>query len=139
MLIFGSGLSPGYAFNSDEIRSGCAGGITGGSAGLTLSRDGHLWRWQRSRAGAAVEQGPLIGTDVDAAMRLFERARLGEFNLIEYRESGNMTCWVDLSENGAMHGVYWSDRSAAPALAIGLFDKMRELQRNLTSTSSTRQ
>ncbi len=129
-------LSSGVVRASDEMWSGCAGGITGGSAGVTLSPDGRLWNWQRSRAGSDIMQGPLIGTDADAAMRLFEHAKLGGFSSIRYRESGNRTCWVELSENGQTHGVYWSDRSAAPALAIGLFDEMLELHRALMSTSS---
>ncbi len=124
---------------SDEMWSGCTGGITGGSTGVTLSRDGRLWRWQRSRAGSELKQRQLMGTDVDAATRLFDQAKLGGFKAIEYRESGNRTCWVELFENGDLHGVYWADPSMAPALAIGLFDKMHELQRDLMPTSAIRQ
>lgn len=116
---------------ADEIRSGCSGGITGAGAGVVLSRDGRLWTWKRSRANSDFERGPLIGTDAQVAMQLFERAKLGGFKVIQYRLTGNRTCWVELSEDGQTHGVYWSDPSAAPSLAVGLYEALQKLERDL--------
>jgi hypothetical protein len=124
------------AMADDEIRSGCGGGITGGSAGVALSREGHLWNWQRSRADSGPKRGPLVGTHTQAAIQLFERAKLGGFPLIQYRQSGNMTCWVELSEDGNTHGVYWSDPSTAPSLAVDLFDALQKLQRAVKTSGS---
>jgi hypothetical protein len=127
-----SALRSECATAADEIRSGCSGGITGGGAGLVLSRDGQLWNWQRSRANSDLQRGALLGTDAQAALQLFEKARLGGFALIEYRHSGNRTCWVELTQDELTHGVYWTDPGSAPSLAVGLFESLQKLQRDLT-------
>jgi hypothetical protein len=137
MLFFALGCSALHAeraMAADELRTGCSGGITGGGAGLVLTRDGQLWNWQRSRANADLKRGPLLGTDAQAAMQLFEKARLGGFALIQYRHSGNRTCWVELTEDEQTHGVYWTDPGSAPSLALSLFDALQKLQRDLTVT-----
>ena len=132
LVFFGLVLYPQGARATDEMRSGCAGGITGGGAGVALSRDGRVWTWQRGHAHSELKRGPLIGTDADAALRIFERAKLGGFKSIQYRLSSNRTCWVELTDDGGTHGVYWSDPSGAPALAVGLFDALQKLQRDLS-------
>ncbi len=128
------------AMDFDALRSGCGGGVTGGSSGVLLSRDGRLWGWKRDSAGSAIKLGPVIGVDAAAATRLFGQALSEEFKLIRYRQMGSRTCWVQISGLGdsavveaPRHGVYWTDPQNAPALALGLFEALEKLRRDLTA------
>ena len=135
-VLCGAALHSQSAMAADEIRCGCGGGLTGGGSGVVLARDGRLWNWQRARSESDLKRGPLIGTDPQAARQIFDRARLGGFQSIHYQHSGNMTCWVELSEDGQTHGVYWSDPSGAPSLALALSEALKKLQRDLTIKGS---
>lgn len=130
--------SPATVPEAGELRTGCGGGITGGASGLALKRDGQLSSWRRERAGSSRPIRSLaIGTDADAAVRLFERAIAGDFNTLVFREAGNRTCWVELTMNGATHGVYWVEPKRAPALAVELYDGLDAVRRGLSAKSAS--
>ncbi len=131
-------LLPAAVPEAGELRTGCGGGITGGASGLALTRDGHLSNWRHERAGPTRPIRSLaIGTDAEAAVRLFERAIAGGFNTLVFHEAGNRTCWVELTMSGATHGVYWVEPQRAPALAVELHEALDALRRGMSVNSAS--
>ena len=130
-------MPPAIAPETGELRTGCGGGITGGASGLALTRDGQLSSWRREGAGPSRPvRSQVIGTDAEAAARLFERARAGGFNTLVFHKAGNRTCWIELTMSGTTHGVYWVEPECAPTLAVELHDALDEVRRGLSANSS---
>jgi hypothetical protein len=134
-ILLGLVLTPAFAQAADEMRTACSGGFTGGSSGVVLAADGHLWSWSQSSAGAAIERGALLGKDAVTAKRLFAQAASGHFKNLKFHEVGNMTCSIELTVKGAKHEVSWGARQPAPALALSLYDAVQALRDRLAANA----
>jgi hypothetical protein len=108
-----------------QLSATCSGGVTGGGTGVSLARDGALYRWSRRAAGAPPES-TFVRSDPALAAAAFAELDAMRFASIEYSNPSNVTCSLGTSGGGAEHSVSWGIADEkAPTRARALFDRLR--------------
>lgn len=103
---------------AEAVVAGCSGGVTGGGSGVTLTRAGTLYRWERPGATPAAQDSTLVRVDSALAAEVFRRLQAMRFTRIQYRDVGNMSCFVIARTDSVEHEVIWggSDGGVPPAV-----------------------
>jgi uncharacterized protein DUF6174 len=108
-----------------QLSASCGGGITGGSRGVSLARDGALYRWNRPTAGAPAES-TFVRSDPALAAAAFAELDAMRFPSIAYDNPSNVTCSLRARGGGAEHSVSWGIADGkAPTRVRELFDRIR--------------
>lgn len=109
------------------VTAGCAGGISGGSFGVTMRRGGEIVRWHASSRHREPEEFPLQ-SNFELTEKLFDELDAIGVEQIDYQQTGDMTCSLSTGESDATHRVSWPiGDSEAPAKVTALAKKIRAL------------
>ncbi len=110
-----------------SISHGCYGGFTGGGAGVTVRSDGAILRSSRPTYRDPLEES-VVGSDPQAALRLFADLDQIKFADIVYNKVGNMTCSLSLLQGTAAHTVTWEyGDSSVPSLVVEFASRLEQL------------
>jgi hypothetical protein len=109
------------------VTAGCAGGISGGSFGVTLRRGGEIVRWHTASRHEDPEEFPMRSNSELTDEMLGELDAIG-FEKIDYQKKGDMTCSLSSGNGDATHLVSWPiGDSEAPAKVASLAKRIRAL------------
>ena len=103
---------------AQAVVAGCSGGVTGGGSGVTLTRAGALYRWERPSAAPAARDSTLVRVDSALAAEVFRRLEAMRFTRIQYRDVGNMSCFVVARTDSAEHEVVWGGTEGGVPAAV---------------------
>jgi hypothetical protein len=110
-----------------HVTAGCAGGISGGSFGVTMRRGGEIVRWHTSSRHEEPEEFSLR-SNVELTEAVFGELDAIGFEQIDYQQTGDMTCSLSSGDSDATHRVTWPiGDSEAPAKVTALAKRIREL------------
>ncbi len=109
------------------VTAGCAGGISGGSFGVTLQRGGEIVRWHTASRHEEPEEVPMRSNPELTDKLLGELDAIG-FEKIDYQQMGDMTCSLSSGDGDTSHRVSWPIGDLeAPARVTELAKRIRAL------------
>ena len=124
VLFAGIAACSGPAGADDSITSGCSGGITGGGYGVTVERDGRIYRWHAPTSHDARDEVE-VRNDPTEASQLFASLDEMGFVAMGYQETGDMTCSLTVVSGESEHAVTWPHgQTGAPAEARAMAERL---------------